>query len=234
MGDLRQRLKTAVDATPVPAGLQMRVQSRLALQLKSKTPRESKTSRGLFFAVPAVVACALLVTVYLKGYLPVAFGQQASYIASVSAGLPNVVKVGLGDHIHCAVFRKYPKTPPVNAVGSEYADLVPVVKNHIPPGYTMKLAHECHYLGRRFIHIVVGNGQYLASLVITAKRENEGLPPSEATAARFRISAFESGNYLVYFISDMPAARNAELLAAMATQAEQFLKATGKLNVSPR
>jgi len=224
MGDLRQRLKTAVDATPVPAGLQMRVQSRLALQLKSQL--ESKTPRGLFFAVPAIAACALLVTVYLKGYLPVAFGQQASYFASVSAGLPNVIKVGLGDHIHCAVFRKYPKTPPVNAVGSEYADLVPVVKSHIPPGYTMKLAHECHYLGRRFIHIVVGNGQYLASLVITAKRENEGLPPGEATAARFRISAFESGNYLVYFISDMPAARNAELLAAMATQVKAVLKAT--------
>ena len=219
MGDLRQRLKTAVDATPVPAGLQMRVQSRLALRVRSKTPR------GLFFAVPAVVACALLVTVYLKGYLPVAFGQQASYIASVSAGLPQVIKVGLGDHIHCAVFRKYPKTP-VNAIGSEYADLVPVVESHIPPGYSMKLAHECHYLGRKFIHIVMGDGQHLASLVITSRRENEGLPPGEASAARFRISAFESGSYLVYFISDMPAARNAELLAAMATQVKAVLKAT--------
>jgi hypothetical protein len=220
MGDLRQRLKAAVDATQVPAGLQMRVQSRLATRLKPKTPRV------LFFAVPAVVACALLVTVYFKGYLPVSFGQQASYIASVSADLPDVIKVGLGDHIHCAVFRKYPKTPLADQLGVQYSALLPVVQSHIPPGYSLKLAHQCHYLGRKFIHVVAGDGQHLASLVITAKGENDGLPPAEASAARFRISAFESGSYLVYFISDMPAARNAELLAAMATQVKAVLKAT--------
>jgi hypothetical protein len=217
MGDLRQRLKTAVDATPVPLGLQARVQAHIRTRASSRVP---------IFALAGVVAAfALLVTVYLKGYLPVSFGQQASYIESVSAGLPDVMKVGLGDHIHCAVFRKYPKTPPVDAVGAKYAGLVPVVQSHIPPGYSMKLAHQCHYLGREFIHIVIGDGQHLASLVITAKRENDDLPPDVASAARFRISAFESGSYLVYFISDMPAARNADLLAAMATQVKAVLKA---------
>jgi hypothetical protein len=218
MGDLRQRLKAAVDATPVPPGLQTRVQARIRTRPKP---------RVLLLAVPALVACALLVTVYLKGYLPVAFGRQASYIASVSANLPDVIKIGLGDHIHCAVFRKYPKTPPVEEVGVKYAGLVPIVQSHIPPGYSLKLAHQCHYLGRKFIHIVMGDGQYLASLVITAKGQNDGLPPGEASAARFRISAFESGRYLVYFISDMPAARNTETLAAMATQVKAVLKATG-------
>jgi len=216
MGDLRQRLKAAVDATPVPPALQTCVQARLRTRPKP---------RILFFAVPALAACVLLATVYFKGYLPVSFGQQASYIASVSAGLPDVIKIGLGDHIHCAVFRKYPKAPPVEEVGVKYADLVPIVQSHIPPGYSLKLAHQCHYLGRKFIHVVVGDGQHLASLVITAKGENDSLPPGDANAGRFRISAFASGNYLVYFISDMPAMRNAELLASMATQVKAVLRA---------
>ena len=37
---------------------------------------------------------------------------QKVYIQKVSARLAAVLKVGLGDHIHCSIFRKYPKDPP--------------------------------------------------------------------------------------------------------------------------
>lgn len=223
MGDLRQRLKAAVDATPVPIGLQTRVQARL--RERSLIGRRG-APRLPFFAFAGVAVCALLITIYFKGYLPVSYGPQASYIASVSNDLPNLMKVGLGDHIHCAVFRKYPKMPPAAELGSKFADLLPIVQSHIPANYSIKLAHECHYLGRKFIHVVVGDEQHLASLVITARDDGEIMKSTSAEAARYEISAFETGNYLVYFISDLPAERNAGLLASMATQVKAVLAAT--------
>jgi len=43
------------------------------------------------------------------------------------------MKVGLGDHVHCAVFRKFPKNPPTfeemaAKLGPEYEGLLPLVK----------------------------------------------------------------------------------------------------------
>src|SRR5258708_1599618 len=104
MGDLRQHLKAAVETTPVPPGLETRVLAHV---------RATRPQRRAFLpAVGALAAVALLVTVYQMGYLPLSLGPQATYIASVSANVPEIMKVGLGDHIHCSVFRKYPKDPP--------------------------------------------------------------------------------------------------------------------------
>ena len=51
--------------------------------------------------------------VYQLGHLRFTTASQESYIASVSNRVATLMRVGLGDHIHCAVFRKSKKTPPV-------------------------------------------------------------------------------------------------------------------------
>jgi hypothetical protein len=62
------------------------------------------------------VAAALLLAVggfiaYQLGHLSLTVSSQESYIATVSNRVTTLMQVGLGDHLHCAVFRKYPKDP---------------------------------------------------------------------------------------------------------------------------
>ena len=227
MGDIRQHLKAAVAATPVPPWLETRVRARIRARIQAPTWIPGR----LLPAAALLVACAALVTVYEKGYLPLAFGSQANYIASVSANIPDLLKVGLGDHIHCAVFRKYPKHPPspaefVESIGPKYADLVPIVQRNTPPGYRMLLAHECHYRGRGFIHLTLGKGDHLISLLITPRWTNEALPSPlwQGSAATYQVAAFESPRFVVYVASDLSGQQNAALLAAMAPEVKTLLE----------
>jgi hypothetical protein len=41
---------------------------------------------------------------------------------------------------------------------------------------------------------------------------------------RFRISAFETRDYLVYFISDLPKDKSSEIMLALGPQVRDFLK----------
>ena len=239
MGDVRQHLKAAVDATPVPAGLEARIRARLSVPVQSPfwTPG-FWVPRRLIPACALLAVSAVLVTVYEKGYLPLAFGSQAEYIASVSTSLPELVKVGLGDHIHCAVFRKYPKNLParsefVESIGPKYAGLVRIVDQNTPPGYRMLQAHQCHYLGRGFIHITLGGGDHLISLIITPRGAGEALPALlwegnaaplwQGNAGKYQVSALESPGFVVYVASDLSASQNAGLLAAMAPELKTLL-----------
>lgn len=225
MGDLRQRLKTAVDATPVPPGLETRIRARVAAG-----PRSAWFRPGVLIPAGALAAaCALLVSFHYTGRLPVDLTEQAAYIEQVSEGVPRILRVGLGDHIHCAVFRKYPKqvvTPAqfVESIGPKHADLVRILERNTPPGYRMLLAHQCHYLGRGFVHLVVGDGQHLLSLSITPKEDGEArLPIHEGEAARFRVSAMETDSFLVYVVSDLPGNTSSALMNAMAPELKAAL-----------
>ena len=230
MGDLRDRLKFAIDVTPVPPGLETRVRARV----REAGDRGLWTAGRLVTAAAVLVACTAIVTVYEKGYLPVAFGSQAQYIAAASVNMTDILKVGLGDHIHCAVFRKYPKNPPtaaefVGTIGPKYADLVRIVQRNTPRGYRMLQAHQCRYLGRAFIHLTLGAGDHLLSLTITPKISGEamptlpGVPFYEGSSEHYRVSAFETSSFMVYFVSDLPGSQNAALLSAMAPEVKTLL-----------
>jgi hypothetical protein len=59
-----------------------------------------------------MAAVAALALISVAGWIVLRHRQtQDEYIRTVSARLSTVLQVGLHDHIHCAVFRKYPKDP---------------------------------------------------------------------------------------------------------------------------
>ena len=100
--------------------------------------------------------------------------SRSEYIASLSQRVSAIMRVGLGDHIHCAVFRKFPKDPPaisqlVSDMGPQYKDLVAVVNDRVPSGYRMMMAHHCQFNGRAFIHLSATDGSHLVSLVISRR-----------------------------------------------------------------
>ena len=49
---------------------------------------------------------------YQLGHLRLSVTSQESYNTSVSTHVARLMRVGLGDHIHCAYFRKFPANAP--------------------------------------------------------------------------------------------------------------------------
>ena len=99
------------------------------------------------------------------------------------------------------------------------------------------LAHECRYHGRRFVHLSLMSDSNLLSLVMTRKAEGEsfsvegmlpaltqaGIPLYQAGVQRFQVTAFETGDYMVYFISDLTKQGNTVLMLALAPRVKDFL-----------
>jgi hypothetical protein len=156
--------------------------------------------------------------------------------------LAAVLKVGLGDHIHCSIFRKYPKDPPAleqmqAELGPAYAGLLPAVRAAVPDGYRIIMAHQCSYAGRNFIHLTFEKGGGLLSLVIARKEAGEslsglspvsqpsGIPMYQSAAGRFQVAGFDAGSFLAYYVvSDLKGTANLHIAANLAPAVRTFLK----------
>jgi hypothetical protein len=231
---LDDRVRRAVRGVSAPGHLQVQIRER-AEGLRRKR-------RGAVWMIPvsvAAVAAGLLIP-YQMGNFRWTEEARESYIGSVSYRVTAMMRGALGDHIHCAVFRKYPEGPPAGEalerdLGSQYKGLLAIVRGRVPEGYTLMMAHTCGYHGRQFVHLTWKGEGHLLSLLITRRDQGEkfeGAPPLEGSGIpiydsgvqRFHIAAFESGEYLVYFISDLPERQNNAVMLAMAPDLKNFLE----------
>ena len=152
------------------------------------------------------------------------------------------MRVGLGDHIHCSVYRKYPADAPsvekiAAGMAAEFRGLIPIVRDHVPGDYQLMMAHQCRYHLRPFVHISFRKGSSLLSLVVAAKNDGEsfqasgllpalqqsGIPVYRAGAQHFQIAAFETAKHMAYVISDLPSEGNTETMIALAPGVRDFL-----------
>lgn len=228
---VRARLRSAVSSVAPPPFLETRIRA----SVMATRPRRS----WFRYLVPAAAAVAVLCLgvgiAYQLGHLRLTAESQEAYAQSVTKRVPVLLRVGLGDHIHCSLFRKYAANPPkvdklAQDLGPEYTGLIPVMNENVPPGYSLMMAHQCRYHGRRFVHLTLKNGGKLLSLVIAKKAEGEslstaglpqvltqaGVPFYTGSAQRFEIASFETKDHLVYIVSDMPQDQNKQLMLAVA------------------
>jgi anti-sigma factor (TIGR02949 family) len=236
-GRLRSLLKSAVQNQPVPPGLPASVREQI---------RRRQTSPWTHWALASAAAFALCIAAWLaypwQQTLPdfADRAAQASYIQRVSATVASIFKSGLGDHIHCAVFRKYPRNPPTveemeDKLGPEYRGLLALVEPVVPPGYRVVMAHQCTYGDRHFVHLTMRKGEDLISVVITKRNPGEtlntlspaatasGVPLYQSTAERYQIAAFESERYLAFVVSTLEVRKNLQLAAALAPAVRRLL-----------
>ena len=222
-------LRRAVHSEEVPSQLQLRVLK--AIRAEAQTPVRSSPWRWM---VPSLAAAAFAAFA-VAFLLPKTDSQPTdAYIATVASKVSTLMRVGLGDHIHCAVFRKYPKTPDPaekmkRELGPEYFPLMAAVKANAPAGFTLQMAHQCRFQGRRFIHLVLKNGGEIMSVVVAPTQDREtlaaerlvpamsqsGITFYQQGAAEYQIAAFESGGYFVYLISSQTEEKNLRLMLAM-------------------
>jgi len=157
--------------------------------------------------------------------------------------VPSAIAVGLKDHVHCAFFRKFPKNAPtteslIQKLGPADQALLPIVEQNVPSDFRAMIAHHCSYKSRKYTHIVMKSDSQLMSLVIAKKSTGEalsasgmgsvlaesGIPMYTTGVQRFRISAFETRDHMVYLVSDLSAEKNSQLMLSMAPAIRNFLK----------
>ena len=242
---LRTRLRAAVNAQSVPPELQARIREKIRTDQSSSWFAAGWLTSGWprwAVAMATVVICAGVWLNYSPEKMPGLTDRpgQNVYIQKVSATLAAVLKVGLGDHIHCSIFRKYPKDPPpvekMEAdLGASYKGLLPVVRAAVPDGYRVIMAHQCGYAGRHFIHLTLEKDGDLLSLVVARRKDGEslgalapaletsGVPVYQSAATRYQVAGFESGDFLAYVVSDLKSKANLHIAANLAPAVREFL-----------
>ncbi len=237
---LRARVKSAARTQPVPPELSALVKERI----RAEESRKTSNWRSMRWQAAAAASAALCIALYIQNraeHLP-AIGDrsaQNAYIQKISATVATVLKIGLGDHLHCAVFRKKSKDVPAAAemekeLGPEYQGLLPAIGAAAPEGYKVILAHHCTYLKRNFVHLTLEKDGSLMSLVVTRKQDGEsftnvpsatehGAPLYQTKAGRYQVTAFDAGQFFAYVVSDLNGKTNLRVAEAAAPAIREVL-----------
>jgi anti-sigma factor (TIGR02949 family) len=219
---IRAQLQTAVRATPVPTALDAKVRRAVRGDVRPRT--------GLW-AVAA--AAGVILCVILVGVLRDQANPQKAILRKTSGRLAALFKVGLRDHLQCAVFRKYSKQPLAAAqmaadLGPGFADLLPLVQAKLPGDFRVIQAHRCEAGGRQYTHLIIfspAGGGKIVSLVLTRRQSGESLGGGiyQAGVDRFQVVGFQSRDYLAYVISDLDPQQNLQLAANLAPMLRIYL-----------
>ena len=200
--DVRRRLRDAVREVPVPAGLEGRIRDRL------RQPKQPQPKKIFLMAIAAVLALCF-------GFFRL--GDPSSAL----------LRMAFDDHVHCAVIHNpKPRVPgEPNQLPERLTGLASLVQQRVPSEFSLMLAHECQDQGRSFVHLTFGDDRHLLSVLITRREGGEslGIGTRQATRDQFQLAAFETGEFLVYTVSDLPARANADILAAFAPSLRAFL-----------
>jgi anti-sigma factor (TIGR02949 family) len=220
---VRTQLQAAVRATPVPLDLQAKV--RRAVKSETSRPRTGLWAVG---AAAAVILCAGLLSLWRAKTDP-----EGAILRKASGRIGAVLNVGLRDHLHCAIFRKYSRQAVAPAemaaeLGPGFADLAPLVQTKLPGDFRIIQGHHCDAGGRPYTHFIIsGGGGKIVSLILTRRRPGELLRGGihQMGVDRFQVVGFESHDYLVYLISDLDAQQNLQWTANLAPTLRAFLAA---------
>lgn len=237
---IRGRLQNAVRGETGTEQLQAAI--RQSIERSQPLPKSSMHYRVYIPIAAALIICLSGAIAYHFGYLRLTRRSQDAYFASISAQIPGILRVGLGDHVHCAVYKAYGNQhPSLEQMAQDlgpYKDLPSLVSQKVEAGYRVEMAHECRYRGRHFVHVTLRNGSTLVSLVISRRDRGEsfekdelvpaltesGIPIYQAAVQRFEVTGFESGDYLVYVISNLGRQDNLRMIATLGPSVIQFLQ----------
>ena len=237
---IRDRLRGAVRSVSASPDVQTAIQQ--SIRSNRRSARSFYTYRATLAVAAAIVLFLTAAIAYQRGYLRLTRGSQDSYLATISAPIAGVMRVGLGDHVHCAVFQAFPnRHPTFEQMGhdmGQYKDLTPLIREKIPGDYRVVMAHQCRYRGRRFVHVTLASKTALVSLVISRRNEGEsfekdalipvvtesGIPIYQVQTQRFEISGFATRDHLIYIVSNLPQQDNLRMMLALAPTVKSFLR----------
>jgi anti-sigma factor RsiW len=234
---VKQRVKQAVTAEIVPTELAAAVRSGLRTDRRGFFA--SNTARWMM-AAAAVLLLAIVGAGGLWWSKPGLPAGDDNVFQALSTRAQNLIRVGLVDHIHCAIVSKQWKrflsleemeagTGP-SALGPQFIGLVPAVEAKLGSDYKLVQAHRCVANQRRYIHLILtGNQGAIVSLVITEKNNESfnqsemvevirasGIPIYRARQGSLEVAGFESDKYLAFVVSNLDRATNLNVSSLVA------------------
>jgi len=226
---VRAQLQAAVRAAPVPVGLDAKVWRAVRGPVRGET-RRPRTGLWAVAAAALVIVCVALVSLLRDRTNP-----EQAILRKTSGRLAALLNIGLRDHLHCAVFRKYSKQSLAASemaadLGPGFADLLPRIQAKLPGDLRVIQAHHCEAGGRQYTHFIIAGARKdrgkLVSLILTRRQSGESLPGIDQTSVdRFQVVGFESHDYLAFVISDMDAQQSLQLAASLAPTVREYLAA---------
>ena len=234
--EIRLRLQTAARSVEVPRGLESRVRVSL-----TEAPKRTAWNRQLMSIAAGLAVVMAGWLTWQVAAIRATTGERQSYALAVSQKVGTIMRVGLQQHIHCALLRKLGQPSDTLADMdhwlAEYKDLLPLVREQVPAGFELLTAHKCKRRGREFVHFQFQDHEKLMSLFIVRKRDGEsfamegvlpamvesGLPMYNAGVQSFQMTGFETREHLVYVVSNMPARENSQVARAIAPVVKRML-----------
>jgi hypothetical protein len=240
---IRNRLRKAVNCEVVPAALRERVERSIRQQ---QTGMKAQSWSRWTLAAAAVLIMCMGGWGTLHLWRP---SQRTRTGASLQADLPafitnqtaSLLKIGVGDHVHCVVEHHDDREQSTleqmaKELGPDYYALVALVDEQLPKSYSVSVAHQCGVNGRRFVHLIFKNQQNVLSLVITRKG-NEGFPVADRIAGMnprgpglyqgqvegYNAVGFETKAYLAFVVSSLDKNANLQIASSLAPAVNKFL-----------
>jgi hypothetical protein len=235
---MKHLIKEAVSKEEAPLELAMTLRDRFRADRRSFFSTD--TARSMM-AAAAVLLLAIggIFTLQRGGIVPL--GGNQGLVQNVSARVGALLRVGLIDHMHCAVISKQWKrfmsledmkanTSP-QALGPEFIELAPAIQAKLGNDFKLVLGHRCTANNRQYIHfILTGKNDAILSLVITEKRQNESFTQADAVSVmsaagvaiyrdqlgEYEVAGFESAKYLAYVVSNLDRQSNMNIASVVA------------------
>ena len=234
---MKRLVRNAVTREEAPLELAVALRERFRSERRSFFAHD--TARWMM-AAAAVLILAIAGVAALRWDRVIRFSGGDSAFRTVSARLQQILRVGLVDHLHCAIlaekWKGFVSLEEIKAntqrwaLGSEFIDLVPAVQAKLGSDYKVVDGHRCTANKRQYIHLILtGNGDRILSLVITEK-QNESFTQADAVAVmkasgipiyrdrqgKYEIAGFESDKYMAYVVSNLDRDSNLNVASALA------------------
>jgi hypothetical protein len=168
-------------------------------------------------------------------------GSEQARLAEVSAQAMQVLKIGLGDHVRCAIDHRFAERSLTDEkmaelLGESYTKIATDLKLNAPEGYLVTAAHKCRIDGRQFAHLILKKPEGFVSVILTHKQgesypaggsgktiESLGVKLHQAQLDGFQVAGFETNQYLGFFVSGLGAQENLQVASKLAPVLRNYL-----------
>src|SRR5215471_17804978 len=159
---MKQLVRNAVTREEAPLELVAALRDRFRSERQSFFAHD--TARWMM-AAAAVLIVAIAGAAALRWDRVIRFGGDDSSFQAVSARVQEILRVGLVDHLHCAIlaekwkmsvsFDEIKANTRRSALGPEFIDLVPAVQAKLSSNYKIVDGHRCTANNRQYIHLIL-------------------------------------------------------------------------------
>ena len=242
---LKHTVKSAVERETAPALLLTSVRSTIRR-------RRSFFNLGLRQWAMAALTIAVLVAAggiavrTGKVFAP-AMNADRDSLELISVKAQELLRVGLVDHVHCAIvagkwkeflsFEHMKEETGRSALGTEFIGLIPLLQEKLGSNFQIVQGHRCVTNHRRYVHVILTGGKgTILSLVITEKNGEafnradiaatmvaSGVPLYRAYEGQLQIAGFETDRYLAYVVSNLDRDGSLKVASDLASPVYEFL-----------